>query len=265
MKTAQVLTLGRGLHPHHPMSTLSLLQRNDWLRISLKNSGKTGKTVVVFTVRTLWQISCCCFFFLLLSQRTNLDLTKKNTDFVPRLSSCLNMYFIMYLKSVLTMYTFNVFFYLFVCLLIYFKQWSVVFLILCRPQLISDKGGIEITSSPLSINGKVVLNIELLDTVYVVRFQIVNNGQKCIHFTFYTALHRIRCFTLVDERRVSRVSPLLLCPGKKSHCEWSTSDQLLYTFRWNKKSNRNTLTNILTWYLISILLYTRNNTWLKIR
>ncbi|XP_053355474.1 putative helicase mov-10-B.1 [Clarias gariepinus] len=83
-----------------------------------------------------------------------------------------------------------------------------------RPQLISDKGGIEITSSPLSINGKVVLNIELLDTVYVVRFQIVNNGQKCIHFTFYTALHRIRCFTLVDERRVSRVSPLLLCPGE---------------------------------------------------
>ncbi|XP_017335051.1 putative helicase mov-10-B.1 isoform X1 [Ictalurus punctatus] len=83
-----------------------------------------------------------------------------------------------------------------------------------RPQLISDKGGIEVTSSPVGRNGKVVLNIELLDTVYVVKFQIVNKGQKCIHFTFYTALHRIRCFTLVDERRVSRVSPLLLCPGE---------------------------------------------------
>ncbi|XP_026778492.3 putative helicase mov-10-B.1 isoform X1 [Pangasianodon hypophthalmus] len=83
-----------------------------------------------------------------------------------------------------------------------------------RPQLISDKGGIEITSSPVSRNGKVVINIELLDRVYVVRFQIVNKGQKCIHFTFYTALHRIRCFTLVSERRVSRVSPLLLCPGE---------------------------------------------------
>ncbi|XP_060775441.1 putative helicase mov-10-B.1 isoform X2 [Neoarius graeffei] len=83
-----------------------------------------------------------------------------------------------------------------------------------RPQLISDKGSIEITSSPPSKNGKVVLNIELLDTVCVVTFQIVNKGQKCIHFTFYTALHKIRCFTLVDERRVSRVSPLLLCPGE---------------------------------------------------
>lgn len=104
------------------------------------------------------------------------------------------------------------------------------FLILCRPQLISDKGGIEITSSPLSRNRKVVLNIELLDTVYVVTFQIVNKGQKCIHFTFYTALHRIRCFTLVDERRVSRVSPLLLCPGEKSHYERShTRPATVYT------------------------------------
>lgn len=85
----------------------------------------------------------------------------------------------------------------------------------CRPQLISDKGGIEITSSPVSKNGKVVLDIDLLDKVYVVKFQIVNKGKKCIYFTFYTALHRIRCFTLVCERRVSRVSPLLLCPGEK--------------------------------------------------
>ncbi|KAI5628491.1 putative helicase mov-10-B.1, partial [Silurus asotus] len=84
-----------------------------------------------------------------------------------------------------------------------------------RPQLISDKGGITITSTPVSKNGKVLLNIDLLDTVYVVKFQIVNKGQKCIHFTFYTALHKIRCFTLVSERRVSRVSPLLLCPGEK--------------------------------------------------
>ncbi|XP_060724073.1 putative helicase mov-10-B.1 [Tachysurus vachellii] len=83
-----------------------------------------------------------------------------------------------------------------------------------RPQLISDKGGIEITSSPESRNGKVVLDIDLLDTVYVVKFQIVNKGKRCIYFTFYTALHRIRCFTLVCERRVSRVSPLLLCPGE---------------------------------------------------
>ncbi|KAI5109137.1 putative helicase mov-10-B.1 [Silurus meridionalis] len=88
-----------------------------------------------------------------------------------------------------------------------------------RPQLISDKGGITITSTPVSKNGKVLLNIDLLDTVYVVKFQIVNKGQKCIHFTFYTALHKIRCFTLVSERRVSRVSPLLLCPGESCAVE----------------------------------------------
>ncbi|KAK3556979.1 hypothetical protein QTP70_022320 [Hemibagrus guttatus] len=88
-----------------------------------------------------------------------------------------------------------------------------------RPQLISDKGGIEIISSPKSRNGKVVLHIDLLDTVYVVKFEIVNKGQTCIYFTFYTALHRIRCFTLVCERRVSRVSPLLLCPGESCAVE----------------------------------------------
>ncbi|TVK90475.1 putative RNA helicase SDE3 [Bagarius yarrelli] len=68
-------------------------------------------------------------------------------------------------------------------------------------------------------NGKVVLNIKLIDTVYVVKFQIVNKGQKCIHFTLYSALHRIRCFTLVSERRVSRACPLLLCPGESCSVE----------------------------------------------
>lgn len=102
----------------------------------------------------------------------------------------------------------------------------------CRPQLISDKGGIEIISSPESRNGKVVLNIDLLDTVYVVKFQIVNKGQKCIYFTFYTALHRIRCFTLDCEWRVSRVSPLLLCPGEKSNYESShITTATVYIFR----------------------------------
>ncbi|KAL6457776.1 hypothetical protein MHYP_G00330060 [Metynnis hypsauchen] len=83
-----------------------------------------------------------------------------------------------------------------------------------RAELISDKGGIKITSDPKSTNGKVVFNIGLMDRVYVVKFHIINEGQNCIHFTFYTALHRMRCFTLVDERRVTRVCPLLLCPGE---------------------------------------------------
>uniref|UniRef100_A0A8B9H6G8 RNA helicase n=1 Tax=Astyanax mexicanus TaxID=7994 RepID=A0A8B9H6G8_ASTMX len=87
-------------------------------------------------------------------------------------------------------------------------------LIFCRAELISDKGSIKITSDPESTNGKVVLNIDLVDRVYVVKFHIENVGQNCIYFSFYTALHRMRCFTLVDERRVTRVCPLLLCPGE---------------------------------------------------
>lgn len=142
-------------------------------------------------------------------KKTNLDLTSKNI-----LNWCFAFWCALYHMCLVHV---NVFFKWLLLFIYFFTVISVrAFLILCRPQLISDKGGIEITSSPLSKNGKVVLNIELLDTAYVVRFQIVNKGQKCIYFTFYTALHRIRCFTLIDERRVSRVSPLLLCPGKKS-------------------------------------------------
>ncbi|XP_066519855.1 putative helicase mov-10-B.1 isoform X2 [Hoplias malabaricus] len=83
-----------------------------------------------------------------------------------------------------------------------------------RAELVSDKEGIKITSNPKSINGKVVFNINLTDRLYLVKFHIVNEGENCIHFSFYTALHRMRCFTLVDERRVTRVCPLLLCPGE---------------------------------------------------
>uniref|UniRef100_A0AAR2M0M0 RNA helicase n=1 Tax=Pygocentrus nattereri TaxID=42514 RepID=A0AAR2M0M0_PYGNA len=94
---------------------------------------------------------------------------------------------------------------------------SLFCLVLCRAELISDKGGIKITSDPESTNGNVVFNIGLMDRVYMVKFHIINEGQNCIHFTFYTALHRMRCFTLVDERRVTRVCPLLLCPGEASY------------------------------------------------
>ncbi|XP_062852676.1 putative helicase mov-10-B.1 [Trichomycterus rosablanca] len=83
-----------------------------------------------------------------------------------------------------------------------------------RASLISNKGGICITSDPKTTNGKLVFNIKLGDKVHVVKYNIKNNGQKCVYFTFYTALHKIRCFTLVDKRRVSRVCPLLLCPGE---------------------------------------------------
>lgn len=83
-----------------------------------------------------------------------------------------------------------------------------------RKELTADKGGIEITSDPVANGGKVQFTVARLRELFVVRFHIVNKGPNCIHFTYYTALHRIRCFTLEDERRVTRACPLFLCPGE---------------------------------------------------
>ncbi|XP_051985600.1 putative helicase mov-10-B.1 [Xyrauchen texanus] len=84
-----------------------------------------------------------------------------------------------------------------------------------RAELIKDKGGVEITSDPKGTKGKVTFSIEELGKLFVVKFYIVNKGQRCINFSYYTALHGMRCFTLVDEKRVKRVCPLLLCPGER--------------------------------------------------
>nr|XP_033482694.1 putative helicase mov-10-B.1 [Epinephelus lanceolatus] len=82
-----------------------------------------------------------------------------------------------------------------------------------RKALTADKGGIEITSDPVPTGGKVKFTVNLKE-LFIVRFHIVNKGTDCVHFTFYTALHKIRCFTLEDERRVTRACPLFLCPGE---------------------------------------------------
>ncbi|XP_016085841.1 putative helicase mov-10-B.1 isoform X2 [Sinocyclocheilus grahami] len=83
-----------------------------------------------------------------------------------------------------------------------------------RAELIKDKGGVEITSDPKATKGKVTFIIKEQGKLFVVKFHIVNRGESCVYFTYYTALHKMRCFTLVDERRVNRVSPLLLCPDE---------------------------------------------------
>ncbi|XP_016312825.1 putative helicase mov-10-B.1 isoform X1 [Sinocyclocheilus anshuiensis] len=83
-----------------------------------------------------------------------------------------------------------------------------------RAELIEDKGGVEITSDPKATKGKVMFIIKEQGKLFVVKFHIVNRGENCVYFTYYTALHKMRCFTLIDERRVNRVSPLLLCPGE---------------------------------------------------
>uniref|UniRef100_A0A8C3A0K9 RNA helicase n=1 Tax=Cyclopterus lumpus TaxID=8103 RepID=A0A8C3A0K9_CYCLU len=77
-----------------------------------------------------------------------------------------------------------------------------------------DKWGIELTSDPAARGGKVHITVDRLRESVVLTFHILNKGTHCIHFTFYTALHKIRCFTLEDERRVDRASPLFLRPGE---------------------------------------------------
>ncbi|XP_070704660.1 putative helicase mov-10-B.1 [Pempheris klunzingeri] len=83
-----------------------------------------------------------------------------------------------------------------------------------RKELTADKGGIEITSDPRASRGKVQFTVDRLRELFILRFHIVNTGTNCVHFTYYTALHKIRCFTLEDERRVTRACPLFLCPGE---------------------------------------------------
>lgn len=78
--------------------------------------------------------------------------------------------------------------------------------------MIADKRGIEITSTPESEGGKVLFSVEQKE-VFIVRFHIANKGSSCVYFTYYTALHKIRCFTLEADHRLTRVNPLLLCPG----------------------------------------------------
>ncbi|KAG7477792.1 hypothetical protein MATL_G00073410 [Megalops atlanticus] len=82
-----------------------------------------------------------------------------------------------------------------------------------RADFISDKEGIVITSDHETVDGRIRFTAERLEEAYVVRLRIQNTGPSALHFTYYTALHRIRCFTLVDEKRVTRACPLLLSPG----------------------------------------------------
>lgn len=83
-----------------------------------------------------------------------------------------------------------------------------------RKELTADKGGVEITSDPGASGGKVHFTVDRLREVFILRFHITNKGPDCVHFTYYTALHKMRCFTLEDERRVTRACPLFLCPGE---------------------------------------------------
>ncbi|XP_017264229.1 putative helicase mov-10-B.1 [Kryptolebias marmoratus] len=83
-----------------------------------------------------------------------------------------------------------------------------------RKKMFADKEGIVITSDPESSDGKVQFTKAVQKRPFVVTFHINNAGPNYINFTNYTVLDRIRCFTLEDERRVTKACPLLLCPGE---------------------------------------------------
>ncbi|KAF3696908.1 putative helicase mov-10-B.2 [Channa argus] len=81
-----------------------------------------------------------------------------------------------------------------------------------RTQFIANKNGVSITSDHLIENGKICFFVE--DThEYVVTLNVKNTGPKPVYFTYYTPLHWLKYLTLTDERKVTKLTPLLLDPG----------------------------------------------------
>ncbi|XP_064161244.1 putative helicase mov-10-B.1 isoform X1 [Anguilla rostrata] len=88
-----------------------------------------------------------------------------------------------------------------------------------RSEFIADKEGVVITSDHDMAGGRIQFSVDQLQEVHVVKMYIQNTGAAALNFTYYTTLHRIRCFSLADEKRVTRASPLLLQPGDRYEVE----------------------------------------------
>ncbi|KAJ8370334.1 hypothetical protein SKAU_G00103620 [Synaphobranchus kaupii] len=88
-----------------------------------------------------------------------------------------------------------------------------------RSVFISNKLGIEITfdrDEPQSAEeGKIKFEVEHTSELHVVKLYIDNTGPNSVYFCYYGALHWMRCYTLFDEERVTRASPLLLSSGQR--------------------------------------------------
>ncbi|XP_044065664.1 putative helicase mov-10-B.2 [Siniperca chuatsi] len=80
-----------------------------------------------------------------------------------------------------------------------------------RAQFISDKHGISITSDRPFENGKLCLRVEECECV--VNLKVENTSTEPVYFTYYTPLHWLRYFTLIDEHKVTKTNPLYLQPG----------------------------------------------------
>uniref|UniRef100_A0AAQ5ZAQ5 RNA helicase n=1 Tax=Amphiprion ocellaris TaxID=80972 RepID=A0AAQ5ZAQ5_AMPOC len=76
-----------------------------------------------------------------------------------------------------------------------------------RAQFIADKHGICISCDHKPFeNGK-------LGLLCVIKLNVKNTGTEPVYFTYYTALHWLKYFTLMDEHKVTKLSPLSLKPG----------------------------------------------------
>uniref|UniRef100_A0A3B3ZWN2 RNA helicase n=1 Tax=Periophthalmus magnuspinnatus TaxID=409849 RepID=A0A3B3ZWN2_9GOBI len=82
-------------------------------------------------------------------------------------------------------------------------------------EVTSDKHGIKITSEALFTDGKMTLHLESLCEVsnYTAYLNIENTSNQTVHFIYYTALHWLQCFSLEDEHKVTKKTPLALNPG----------------------------------------------------
>ncbi|XP_070695391.1 putative helicase mov-10-B.2 [Pempheris klunzingeri] len=80
-----------------------------------------------------------------------------------------------------------------------------------RAHFISDKHGVHISSDHQFENGKLCFSVEEFECV--VNLKVENTGTEPVYFTYYTPLHWLKYFTLMDKRKVTKTNPLHLQPG----------------------------------------------------
>ncbi|XP_041709795.2 putative helicase mov-10-B.1 isoform X1 [Coregonus clupeaformis] len=96
-----------------------------------------------------------------------------------------------------------------------------------RAELISDRGGISITSDHVVVDGLIKFSLESETEVYVVRLFLKNSSSSPLSFTYYSALHRMTCFNLQDMHKVTRNNPLQLGPGDQYEVQLQFRSSLL--------------------------------------
>nr|XP_046153547.1 putative helicase mov-10-B.1 [Oncorhynchus gorbuscha] len=96
-----------------------------------------------------------------------------------------------------------------------------------RAELISDRGGIRITSDHSVVDGLIKFSLESETEVYVVRLFLENSSSSPLFFTYYSALHRMTCFNLQDKQKVTRKNPLQLGPGDRYEVQLQFKSSLL--------------------------------------